>query len=187
LRFGTPVWVDRELAGGEPLVFADKAHHTLIYTSHEGTTHLYQPGLVSGATLEFGTNYRNQVNLWTSTDNGVDVDARQLARRLRVAAGGGHRLLPSTSPKAQTVDVVGRPIANNNMESTITSAASARTARPASPPVRTGGWATSSPKRSTSAAACWSPQATRRKRTRSPAAHVRRRCRSSSGRCRGRG
>jgi hypothetical protein len=70
LRFGTPVWVDRELAGGEPLVFADKAHHTLIYTSHEGTTHLYRPGLVSGATLEFGANYRNQVNLWTSSDNG---------------------------------------------------------------------------------------------------------------------
>src|SRR6266850_3154439 len=60
LRFGKPVWVDRQLAGGEPLVFADKAHHTLIYTSHEGTTHLYQPGLVSGATLEFGANYRNQ-------------------------------------------------------------------------------------------------------------------------------
>src|SRR4051812_29004182 len=70
LRFGAPVFVDRNLAGGEPLVFADKAHHTLIYTSHEGTTHLYQPGLVSGATLEFGLNYRNQVNLWTSTDNG---------------------------------------------------------------------------------------------------------------------
>jgi hypothetical protein len=70
LRFGTPIFVDRELAGGEPLVLADKAHHTLIYTSHEGTTHLYQPGLVSGATLEFGTNYRNQVNLWTSSDNG---------------------------------------------------------------------------------------------------------------------
>src|SRR5216117_1806300 len=50
LRFGTPVWVDRELAGGEPLVFADKTHHTLVYTSHEGTTHLYRPGLVSGAT-----------------------------------------------------------------------------------------------------------------------------------------
>jgi hypothetical protein len=70
LRFGTPVFVDRELAGGEPLVFADKAHHTHIYTSHEGTTHLYRPGLVSGATAEFGLNYRNQVNLWTSTDNG---------------------------------------------------------------------------------------------------------------------
>jgi hypothetical protein len=71
LRFGTPVFVDRDLAGGEPLVFADKAHHTLIYTSHEGTTHLYQPGLVSGATLEFGLNYRNQVNLWTSKDDGA--------------------------------------------------------------------------------------------------------------------
>jgi hypothetical protein len=70
LRFGTPVFVDRELAGGEPLVLADHTHHTLIYTSHEGTTHLYQPGLVSGATLEFGLNYRNQVNLWISKDNG---------------------------------------------------------------------------------------------------------------------
>jgi hypothetical protein len=70
LRFGTPVFVDRNLAGGEPLVFADKTHHTLVYTSHEGTTHLYRPGLVSGATLEFGLNYRNQVNLWTSSDNG---------------------------------------------------------------------------------------------------------------------
>jgi hypothetical protein len=71
LRFGAPVFVDRDLAGGEPLVFADKAHHTLIYTSHEGTTHLYRPGLVSGATAEFGVNYRNQVNLWTSADNGL--------------------------------------------------------------------------------------------------------------------
>ena len=71
LRFGTPVFVDRNLAGGEPLVFADHIHHTLVYTSHEGTTHLYRPGLVSGATLEFGANYRNQVNLWTSKDNGA--------------------------------------------------------------------------------------------------------------------
>src|SRR5439155_14901341 len=36
VRFGTPVFVDQQLAGGEPLVLADKAHHTLIYTSHEG-------------------------------------------------------------------------------------------------------------------------------------------------------
>ena len=39
--------MNRDLAGGEPLVFADTAHHTLIYTSHEGTTHLYRRGLVS--------------------------------------------------------------------------------------------------------------------------------------------
>jgi hypothetical protein len=69
--FGQPVFVDRELAGGEPLVFADKVHHTLVYTSHEGTTHLYRPGLVSGATAAFGLNYRNQVNIWTSADDGA--------------------------------------------------------------------------------------------------------------------
>jgi hypothetical protein len=71
LKFGAPVFVDRELAGGEPLLFADKTHHTLVYTAHEGTTHLYRPGLVSGATLAFGINYRNQVNIWTSGDNGA--------------------------------------------------------------------------------------------------------------------
>src|SRR4051794_19499465 len=71
LRFGPPVFVDQTLAGGEPLVFADKVHHTLVYTAHEGTTHLYRPGLVSGATAAFGLNYRNQVNLWTSADNGL--------------------------------------------------------------------------------------------------------------------
>jgi hypothetical protein len=69
--FGPPVFVDQTLAGGEPLVFADKVHHTLVYTSHEGTTHLYRPGLLSGATAEYGLNYRNQVNIWTSGDNGA--------------------------------------------------------------------------------------------------------------------
>jgi hypothetical protein len=68
--FAPPVVVDRALAGGEPLVFADTIHHTLVYTSHEGTTHLYRPGLISGATAAFGANYRNQVNLWISYDNG---------------------------------------------------------------------------------------------------------------------
>jgi len=54
LGFGAPIFVDRDLAGGEPLVFADHVHHTLVYTAHEGTTHLYRPGLVSGATAVFG-------------------------------------------------------------------------------------------------------------------------------------
>src|SRR4051812_36559217 len=71
LGFGPPVFVAQTLAGGEPLVLADKIHHTLVYTAHEGTTHLYRPGLVSGATAEFGVNYRNQVNIWTSGDNGA--------------------------------------------------------------------------------------------------------------------
>jgi hypothetical protein len=67
--FSAPQFVDRELAGGEPLVIADPNHHTLVYTSHEGTTHLYRPGLF--APLPFGVNYRNQVNIWTSDDNGA--------------------------------------------------------------------------------------------------------------------
>src|SRR3954467_5083574 len=40
-RFAAPVYVDQQLAGGEPEVFADVLHGRLIYTSHEGTTHLY--------------------------------------------------------------------------------------------------------------------------------------------------
>jgi hypothetical protein len=67
--FSPPQFVDRELAGGEPLVIADNTHHTLVYTSHEGTTHLYRPGIFSP--LPFGVNYRNQVNVWTSSDAGA--------------------------------------------------------------------------------------------------------------------
>jgi hypothetical protein len=69
VTFTAPQFVDRELAGGEPLVIADAKHHTLVYTSHEGTTHLYRPGIF--APLPFGVNYRNQVNIWTSSDDGA--------------------------------------------------------------------------------------------------------------------
>ena len=68
IRFAGPVFVDRQLAGGEPLVFADEKHHTLIYTAHEGTTHLYRNGVVNP--LDFLVNYRNQVNIWVSKDDG---------------------------------------------------------------------------------------------------------------------
>src|SRR5213593_4301529 len=66
--FSQPQFVDRELAGGEPLTISDPVHHTIVYTSHEGTTHLYRPGIF--APLPFGINYRNQVNIWTSDDDG---------------------------------------------------------------------------------------------------------------------
>jgi hypothetical protein len=68
LGYAKRQYVDFQLAGGEPFVLADNVHHTLIYTAHEGTTHLYRPGLVYP--LDFGVNYRNQVNLWRSDDNG---------------------------------------------------------------------------------------------------------------------
>jgi hypothetical protein len=69
VKFSSPQYVDLGLGGGEPFVFADPVHHTLVYSSHEGTTHLYRPGLVTHQ-LGFFTHYRNQVNVWTSSDKG---------------------------------------------------------------------------------------------------------------------
>src|SRR5436305_7543370 len=72
--FAPPVYVDQQLAGGEPEVFADTLHGTLIYTAHEGTTHLYRDGLVSSpwGDFSFVSNYCNQVNIWTSPDGGAN-------------------------------------------------------------------------------------------------------------------
>src|SRR5438874_1443808 len=70
LGFAPPQFVDQQLAGGEPIVLTDPVHHTIVYTSHEGTTHLYRPGLASSTTFTFLTGYRNQVNIWLSRDNG---------------------------------------------------------------------------------------------------------------------
>ncbi len=72
--FGPPVYVDQTLAGGEPLIFADTLHGRLIYSSHEGTTHLYRDGIVSSpwGDFSFVSNYCNQVNIWTSADGGVN-------------------------------------------------------------------------------------------------------------------
>src|SRR5436190_10750426 len=66
--YGRKQFVDRQLAGGEPLVMYDPVHKSYIYTAHEGTTHLYKPGLNSP--FEFVANYRNQVNIWYSKNHG---------------------------------------------------------------------------------------------------------------------
>lgn len=70
--FGHPVYVDRQLAGGEPLVLQSSKTGRLIYTAHEGTTHLLRDGVVMSPTgsSDFVTTYRNQVILWTSGDGG---------------------------------------------------------------------------------------------------------------------
>src|SRR2546429_4106527 len=72
--FAPPVYVDQQLAGGEPEVFADAKHGTLIYTAHEGTTHLYRDGIESSPWGDFAfvSNYCNQVNVWTSPDGGAN-------------------------------------------------------------------------------------------------------------------
>jgi hypothetical protein len=68
--FGTPIYVDQQLAGGEPEVIADTLHGKLVYTAHEGTTHLYRDGLTLSpwGDFSFVSNYCNQVNVWNSSD-----------------------------------------------------------------------------------------------------------------------
>ena len=77
IGFAAPVFVDGNLAGGEPLMATDPVHHTIVYSSHEGTTHLYRNGLVTP--LDFGANYRNQVNVWTSSNGGATWQRDDLA------------------------------------------------------------------------------------------------------------
>ena len=81
-RFAPPVYVDQQLAGGEPEVFADALHGRLIYSAHEGTTHLYRDGITSSPWGDFAfvANYCNQVNTWTSPDGGVNWYPRPLPR-----------------------------------------------------------------------------------------------------------
>src|SRR4051812_45949458 len=71
LGFAPAQFVDQELAGGEPITFQDPTTGNIIYTAHEGTTHLYRPGLLSATPPSWLANYRNQVNIWISEDNGT--------------------------------------------------------------------------------------------------------------------
>jgi hypothetical protein len=71
-KFGKPIFVNRSLGGGEPSVAYAVKSGLLVYTSHEGTTHLFTSGLPT-APAESGafiTGYHNQVNIWYSSDNG---------------------------------------------------------------------------------------------------------------------
>ena len=79
--FRSPIYVDNQLAGSEGFVMeapgktpsgAVTAQRRLIYVTHEGTTLFYRTGGAQSPTgdADFVSNYRNQVNLWTSTDDG---------------------------------------------------------------------------------------------------------------------
>lgn len=70
VHFATPQLIDEDRAGGEPVLWTDPVHKTVLYSSHAGTTHLYRPGLATGGSLAFLSTYRNQVFMWRSTDDG---------------------------------------------------------------------------------------------------------------------
>src|SRR3954471_5344393 len=64
-------YLDQTFPGGEPVVQVDTIHHTIVYSSHEGTTHIYREGLPALETLQFFSEYRNQTKMWVSKDNGA--------------------------------------------------------------------------------------------------------------------
>ena len=70
--FRKPVFVDNQLAGSEGFVMYAAKSGRLIYVTHEGTTLLYKPAMTGSpqGDSDFASNYRNQVNLWTSKDDG---------------------------------------------------------------------------------------------------------------------
>jgi hypothetical protein len=70
--FGKPVFVDPVLHGGEPTVAYALKSGLLVYTSHEGTTHLYSSAapFAPAESGGFLGNYHNQVNIWTSANHG---------------------------------------------------------------------------------------------------------------------
>src|SRR3954469_22688815 len=72
LGFRKPVFVDTQLAGSEGFVMYSAKSGRLIYVTHEGTTLFYKPAATESpqGDADFASNYRNQVNLWTSKDDG---------------------------------------------------------------------------------------------------------------------
>jgi hypothetical protein len=72
VTFRAPVFVDGQLAGSEGFVLFAAKSHRLIYATHEGTTLLLRGGLTGAPSGDgdYVTTYRNQVNMWTSADDG---------------------------------------------------------------------------------------------------------------------
>ncbi|MCA1722387.1 MAG: hypothetical protein LC779_15260 [Actinobacteria bacterium] len=69
LSFAEPTYVDKNRAGGEPLVFT-YPNGRLLYSAHAGTTHFFTPEAPNPGTGAFAENYTGQTYIWTSDDNG---------------------------------------------------------------------------------------------------------------------
>src|SRR5712672_1616765 len=83
--FSAPSFVDRVRAGGEPGIIHSNKFGNLVYTSHEGTTHIDRSGgpvsiqqfLCPGLTT--ADCYKNHVWIWTSDDRGQTWQLRDEA------------------------------------------------------------------------------------------------------------
>ena len=75
--FASPTFVDGVRVGGEPFVLRSTKAGNLVYTSHEGATHIDREGLPSTSPLQFVCQApaglmcnENHVWIWTSDDKG---------------------------------------------------------------------------------------------------------------------
>jgi hypothetical protein len=77
VTFSAPSFVDNVRAGGEPGIIHSSKYGTLVYSSHEGTTHLDRAGVPGTSIQQFlcpdlasADCYKNHVWIWTSDDHG---------------------------------------------------------------------------------------------------------------------
>ena len=103
--FAPPVYVDQDLAGGEPTVFADSKNGTLIYTAHEGTTHLYRDGITSSPWGDFAPADASTTQASTSSTT-------RSSHRLTAARPGTRG-----TPTAMTATGRGLPVARRTRSS----------------------------------------------------------------------
>jgi len=85
VAFASPLFVDQMRAGGEPGVIHSNKFGNLVYTSHEGTTHIDRSG-GAGSIQQFlcpglltADCYKNHVWIWTSDDRGKTWQLRDEA------------------------------------------------------------------------------------------------------------
>ena len=103
----TPCTSTSTYAGGEPVMFTDNVHHTIIYSSARG----HDAPLPARAGLSLDDvrvrdRYRNQVNLWTSSDDGRRGSASTAVGGLAQPPAAEHRLLrPRPHPGRRRPDL----------------------------------------------------------------------------------
>jgi hypothetical protein len=69
LKFGKPVYIDENRAGGEPVsVVAEDG--SIIVSAHAGTTHVYKNPSAAPGAGDFAVDYWNQTLNWRSADGG---------------------------------------------------------------------------------------------------------------------